>query len=493
MHGVAWTATARSATQGITWASLFIVARLLSPADYGLVGMASVVLNFAQLLAEFGVGTTIIALRDLTENQLREINTLAILLGIAGTLVGVASASSLAAFFDTPALVPVTMVMSLTFLVTAFQAVPVAILQRDMDFKFLAFNEGLQAVSQAVFTVLIAALGGAYWALVLGALLSYLVANVRLVAKRRYGLSRPRAETLKRITGFTWHVLVTRVAGYAFNNADFLIIGKVLGKADLGAYSFAFMTSNLPIRKVSAILMRITPSLFSAVKQDAFSMRRYVRNLSEVVALMTFPFAVGVALTARELLTLALGDRWSGAILPLQILAWVVPFRSIIFVVPQVLLMMGESRAMMWNAVRTLCVLAPSFLVGAYWGIAGVATVWVVVYPFCMLPVLRRMMRKIQMPAGEYFRAIRTPLIAVAIMAAAVYAVELAISAAWPLWSRAAAKVSAGVMAYGLALWRIYPAEKITLWKELIAGMRAAPENAEARAGSFADQGADPR
>jgi O-antigen/teichoic acid export membrane protein len=185
---------------------------------------------------------------------------------------------------------------------------------------------------------------------------------------------------------------------------------------------------------------------------------------------------VGVALTAPELLTLALGDRWSGAILPLQILAWVVPFRSIIFVVPQVLLMMGESRAMMWNAVRTLCVLAPSFLVGAYWGVVGVAAVWVVVYPFCMLPLLRRMMRKIQMPAREYFGAIRTPLIAVGIMATSVYAVELAIPTAGPLWFRAAAKVSAGLVTYGLALWRIYPPKRTALWKELIVGMRAAPE-----------------
>lgn len=484
---------ARWATQGITWASLFVVARLLSPADYGLVGMASIVLNFAQLLAEFGIGTTIIALRDLTEDQLRQINTLAILLGLAGTLFGIASAPFLAAFFDTPALVPVTMVMSLTFLVTAFRAVPIAILQRDMDFKFLAFNEGLQAVSQAVFTVVIAALGGAYWALVLGALFSYLVANARLAIRCRYGLSKPSRETLRKITAFSSHVLISRIAGYCSSNADYLIIGKVLGKAELGTYSLAFMTASMPIRKVSAILMQVAPSLFSAVKHDAASVRRYVRSLSEAVALMTFPFAVGVALTAPEILPLALGDRWSGAILPLQVLAWTVPLRSILFVVPQALLMMGESRAIMWNAVRTFFVMAPAFLLGAHWGVVGVASVWLAVFPFCMLPLFRKAMRRIEMPAREYVRAIRTPLIAVAIMAASVCAVELAIPVAWPLWSRAAAKVSVGLVTYGLALWGIYPASRVATWKNLILRMRPRLADSANPAESLADHGTGPQ
>jgi O-antigen/teichoic acid export membrane protein len=238
--------------------------------------------------------------------------------------------------------------------------------------------------------------------------------------------------------------------------------------------------------------MQVTPSLFSAVKHDAVSVRRYVRNLSEGVALMTFPFAVGVALTAPELLTLALGDRWSGAILPLQVLAWTVPLRSILFVVPQALLMMGESRAIMWNAVRTMFVMLPAFLVGSRWGSVGVAAAWLLVFPFCMLPLFRKAMRRIDMPASEYYTCIRVPLLAVFVMAATVCAVELAIPDHWSLWLRAALKVAVGVMTYGLALWGIYPASRLATWKNLILRMRPLSADSANPAESLAGHGTGP-
>lgn len=488
VHGMAWTALGKWSTQILTWVSVFAVARLLAPADYGLVGMASIVLNLALLIAEFGVGTAVITMRHLTEHQIRQVHAVAVLVGISGNLLAAASAPLLAAFFQTPALTPVTVAMSFIFSLSAFRSVPTAVLQRDMQFKYLAFTEAAQALSQAISTMLIAWLGGGYWALVAGPLIGLVAGNLAVARKYRCRLAMPQYGTLKEVLLFTYHVLIGRVSWYLYAQADYFIVGKFLGKIPLGVYTMAFLTSDMPIQKMSTVLMRVVPSFLSAMKEDLASLRRYLRLLSEAIALVTFPFAVGLALTAEEVVPLALGQKWAGAALPIQILAWHVPLRALALVLPQVLLMVGESRMTMRSAVLTLLILPPGFYIGTHWGLAGVATVWVLVYPFCVLPLFWWTLKRIGMSWSEYFSAIQPPFVSVLLMAIAVFLVQKAVPNTWPLVVRAAIPVGTGVITYSLAIWRLYPVDRLATLKGLLLRKRntqktAAADNDTARSG----------
>src|SRR5438876_9535802 len=139
LRGVAWTAAAKWASQALSWVSWLIVARLLTPADYGLVGMAAIYLGLITVLSEFGLGTAVLAVRELSVEQLNQLNGLAVLLGLASLLASCIVAIPLGRFFHAPQLPLVVVAMSTTFVITSFKTVPLALLQRDLRFKALAF------------------------------------------------------------------------------------------------------------------------------------------------------------------------------------------------------------------------------------------------------------------------------------------------------------------------------------------------------------------
>jgi len=192
VRGVAWTAAAKWASQGLAWVSWLIVARLLTPEDYGLVGMAAIYLGLITLLSEFGLGTAVLAVRELSVEQINQLNGMAVLLGLAGVLASCAAAIPLGHFFRAPQLPLVVVAMSSTFVITSFKTVPFALLQRDLRFKALALIDLSQALVLAISMVAFAVVGFRYWTLVCGGVVGALVSTGAILRLRRVALARPR-------------------------------------------------------------------------------------------------------------------------------------------------------------------------------------------------------------------------------------------------------------------------------------------------------------
>ena len=240
LHGVAWTAAAKWAAQVLSWASWLIVARLLSPEDYGLVGMATIYLGLITLLSEFGLGTAVLVVRDLRPEQISQLNGLAVLLGLASMLASSMVAISLGRFFHAPQLPLVVVAMSTTFVITSFKTVPLALLQRDLRFKALALIDLSQALVLAISMVGFAVAGFRYWTLVGGGVVGALISTGAIVGLRHAPFAWPRPKSLKRAMTLSSDVLISRLFWYASANADFLVAGRILGKTALGFYNFAW-------------------------------------------------------------------------------------------------------------------------------------------------------------------------------------------------------------------------------------------------------------
>src|SRR5689334_16063176 len=155
-RAIAWSGGVKLLTQIVAWTSTLVVARLLSPEDYGLIGMAAVYLYLVQLLSELGIGTAVVTLRALTQHQLEQINTLSVLAGISGFMISVAAARPLAQFFESPHLAGVVLAMSTTFIINSFRVVPSALLQRSLNFRRLALIDGAQGIGLAAVNVALA-------------------------------------------------------------------------------------------------------------------------------------------------------------------------------------------------------------------------------------------------------------------------------------------------------------------------------------------------
>jgi PST family polysaccharide transporter len=376
--------------------------------------------------------------------------------GIVAFAASLGVAAPLGWFFRAPQLPAVVLAMSTAFVMTSFKTVPYSLLQRDMKFKRLALIDACQALTQSFSALSLAWLGLRYWALVWAGLIGTAVSVGLLVLSRPHRFALPRFRALRSALGFSRDVIVSRLAWYAYANSDSVIAGRLLGEAALGAYSLASTFASIPVDRLTDLVTRVTPAVFSNVQEDLGALRRYLGTLTEGITLLTFPAAFGLALVSREFVTLALGKKWESAILPLTLLALYNSLRSIMTLPPQVLLVVKDSGFVMWYNLAALLVLPPAFWVGSKWGISGIALGWVVGFPLIAAVLCWRTMTKIDMPLRVYLERLKPAFQGSVAMAAGVLLLKWFLPASAPLYWRFAFEVATGFLTYFLTLWALH-------------------------------------
>jgi len=468
--GIAWTAAARWSSQLISWASFVVVTRLLAPSDFGLVGMAVLYCGLLQLVTD-AFGTAVTTHRDLTGNQLAQLNTVALMSGLLACIISCGLAMPLGHFFRSPHLPLVVVLMSTMFLVSGFRTVPYSLLYRDMRFRLLSIFEAIQTVAQALTMVAFAWLGFRYWALVLGSISGAMLLAGLQISWRPYGFARPQFNSIKSALTFSHHILVSNLSWYGYSNADFLVAGRVLGQAALGAYTLAWTLATIPLEKVTAIMTKVSYAYFSAAQNDNAALRRYLRILTEGLSIIIFPATIGLGLVANDFVHFVLGKNWEGAIVPLEVLAVLSSYRSLVPMLSSILNVTGESRFVMRTMQAALILMPIAFYVGSRWGPAGIAGGWVVAYPVIALCFYARTFRKINMPWRDYLEAIRPALNGSLVMAAAVEILKYLFTSSLPLSVRFSLEVLVGGAAYVLTL-TVFHRDRFSVFWNFVRALR---------------------
>ena len=469
--GIAWTSGVTWLSQILSWGSTLVVVHYLTPTDYGLVGMALVYLGLVQMASELGVGGAVVRFRDLTSDQIRQFNGLSIIAGSIGLLASLAVAIPLGHFFREPRLPVVLALMSSVFLIGAFRVVPQALIQRRLQFRRLAVIEGTQSIVGACSTLTLAVLGFGYWALAFGFVISATIYAILVVAQNPEGFRRPRVASIRQPLTFSGHMLASRFAWYGYSNADFAVVGRLLGGAALGAYTLGWTLSGMTVEKIAAVIGRVTPAFFCTIQNDLPALRRYLLLITEGLALVTFPACIGLTLVAGDFVRSALGDRWIAAILPVQLLALLATVRSVQPLIPQVLFAIGQSRLNMRNAMLTVLVLPICFVLASHWGISGVAVAWLIVGPLMFSPLLLRTLRLIELPPRQYFVALWPASSGCLVMACVVMSVDRVFLGGVPPYASLIIKIVIGALAYSAALFAFHRARIATL-REMLRVVR---------------------
>jgi teichuronic acid exporter len=458
LSGVAWASAAKWSTQIIAWASTILVARILVPSDYGLITMAGVFLGVVMMLSEFGVGSAVVTLRELPAEELRQLNALAVLLGLAGSALTALMAYPLGLFFRAPALPPVLLVVGLTFFISSLQSVPAALLRRELRFRTLATIDAARGLIVPAVTLIGALLGLRYWALALGSVVGALVTTTLTIYHRRVSFSKPRLGGLRHVLQFSRHLLVGRVAWVVYENGDFAVAGRRLPQAAVGDYSLAWTLAISPIEKIMMVLQDVTPSLFSAVQNNRTELKRYLLNLTEILCLVTIPASVGLSLVSHDLVAVVLGPKWSGAAMPLALLAVYAGVRPMTGLFAHLFLATRETQFMMRAAVAWAVLLLAGFVVGSSWGPTGIAAAWLIVHPVLAYTSFMRVQRLLDLSGADYFRALRLGLDGAAVMALAVLALQHLLAPSWSPTVRLVASILLGAATYALATWVMHRA-----------------------------------
>ena len=406
LSGFRWNAAGKVSGQMLAWASTFVVVRLLTPADYGVVAMGGVVFGLAALVGDGGLGGAILNRRETRQEHLGQLTTISVFLGSCAMGLTLLLALPVSVYFGEPQVRSVVAVASIAFVVLGFRTVPVAVLQRDLAFKLLARNDFLMVGSTAISAILLAAAGAAYWALIVAPIIGSLVATIAAWQARPQRLRVPRFADLRGTLEFGMHLMLSRMAGYAGSQADSLIIGRVLGKPPLGVYRVAMDLAALPIEKVASLILQVTTPVLAAVRGDREASARYLCRITEVVTLVAWPLTFGLALVADLVVPLVIGAHWNQAILPLQIFAISGAVRCATPLLSGVVLASGDARFAGRVSLLTTAISIPGMIFAAKWGLPALATVAALTITLTALALLWRALTAIGVPLSRYVAAL---------------------------------------------------------------------------------------
>jgi O-antigen/teichoic acid export membrane protein len=235
----------------------------------------------------------------------------------------------------------------------------------------------------------------------------------------------------------------------------------------MGIYYMAWNLANIPTDRVLTLILRISPSVLSAVQHDKAELRRYLRVLTEGMALVAVPVGLGAALVADPLVEVFFDRRWFGLAMPLRLLALNAIWRCLFLLVGQVQNTIRDMRYSMWQGIVSLLVLPPAFWYCSRWGGSGIAGAWLTLYPILNIPVLS----KIEMTRRDYFESLKPSSGAAAAMVGAVLGVAHLLSGSSNL-VRLIVEVGVGAAVYSGVLWLCFR-NRVNAFRALLQRQRA--------------------
>jgi PST family polysaccharide transporter len=372
--GLAWTAGNRIGQQACLVVGTAVLARMLSPTDFGLVAMTAIFLGFIAVISDFGLPAALVQRRELTQVQLSSAFWLSLAIGLGlGVLLALA-APLLAALYDQDELLKITPVLALALPIGALSAVQAGRAQRAMAFRRFAFVENLALGLAYAAAIVAAALGAGVWSLVV---LSVSRAAIQTAAFWIADPWRPTREysrdAVRSLMRFGGNLAGATSIAYWINNADNLLVGVFTGGRSLGIYSRAFTLMQAPLAQVSWAAERVMFPALTRMRDDVGRMRRvYLRAIS-LIAFVAFPLAVVAAVAAEPIVLTLLGPDWTDAVPILRILAIGGMLQAVATTGSWIFLARGRTDWMLrWNLVSGPVTIG-AFAIGVHWGATGVA------------------------------------------------------------------------------------------------------------------------
>lgn len=379
LSGVAWKAGSQVTLQITRMVVALILARLLSPHDWGLAAMVLVFSGFVVVFTDNALGTALIQRRDLVRGDRSTVFWVSAGIGLALAAIGVALSEPLARFYGEPDVRWLFVALSGGFLVSSLGTTQLALLIRDMQFRRLELRQISATLVGAGAGIWLAVEGYGAWAIV-GQILGEAVVSTILL----WFLSpwRPSATisaaSLRRLGGFAGNVFAENVVWQAGRTLSSVLIGRVLGAAVLGTYTLATTVILMPFARIAAPLQQVFFPAFSQLADDRARMADIWLRATRLVAAVSVPALVGLAVVAPEFVQVVLGPKWAEAATVIRILAVVGIVQALHTLNGEVLLALGKAGTLLaYTSLWSLATIG-AVAIGLQWGLLGVATAYTV-------------------------------------------------------------------------------------------------------------------
>ena len=358
---------ARIATNILNAGAIILLARLLTPEDFGIVAIASSVLSVVQSCTELSLGSALIQKDKVSKSHVDSAWTLALIRSLFLCAVFVVFSWPLSIAYSNPDLVPVFMVSGFTGAIAGMQNPMMALASKDMRFGPIALYQFSQKALSLLFAVVLALTLHSYWAIIAGNALGVLGAAIvsYLTVPYRPGLS---FKYTKEIWGFSGWLFVKQLCETLNWRVDQIIIGLFLPKAQLGIYAMADNLAVIPAREtIHPVRQALFPGLAN-LNGDIHRLKGAFLRAQASIAMITAPLGIGLALVAEPAVKIALGNQWLEAIPYVQIAALLYSFGTLSVALQPVAMALGRTRILFIQQLIALCIKLPLILGGLFLG-----------------------------------------------------------------------------------------------------------------------------
>jgi O-antigen/teichoic acid export membrane protein len=305
---------AQFANFAIRTISLMVLARLLAPKDFGLVGMVTAFTGVLGLFRDFGLSSAAIQRDTVTDEQLSTLFWINILVGFLLAVSALGMAPAIAAFYHEPRLIGVTASLATAFLFNAAGVQHGAILQRQMRFTTLSLINTIALVLSTGAAIAAAMLGFGYWSLVVMAVIFPLITTIGNWLTTGWTPGMPRKKSgVRSMMRFGSTVTLNGLIWYVATNFDKVLLGRYWGVDALGLYGRAYQLINIPTENINSAAGEVAFAALSRVQNDSVRLKNYFLKGYMLVLAMTLPVAIGCALFADDLISVVLGAKWQNA------------------------------------------------------------------------------------------------------------------------------------------------------------------------------------
>lgn len=427
ISGVKWNTAAMVVLTGLQFVTMAVLARLLTPSDFGLMGIVMIVIGFAQAFVDMGLSNAIIQRQQVEETHLSSFFWINIFLGSGLFICILAITPLVVLYFKQPSISTYLVLMALSFLIAPVGQIFRTLLRKELKFKTLSQIEIAESLVYSLSAIGLAVMKLGVLSLIFGQLISHLFAVIVLFWSFRTTW-RPRFyfdfNAIRSYLRFGLFQTGERAVNYLSANVDYIIIGRFLGAEALGFYTLAYQIIIFPLTKINPIITKVAFPVFSKIQHDHAHLRQGYCNVLHFITLLSFPMLAGMGAVAPEFINSVYGPQWEPAILPLQLLCLVGIFKSLGNPVGSILLAKGRADiGFYWN-VFVVIMVSIAVLVGSHWGIIGVAAaLFTLQFPLfgIIQPIVNRL---IELTFSQYLQAIRFPLICSLIMFAGVVVIK---------------------------------------------------------------------
>jgi len=408
ISGLNWSFIGNNSMAVINIVVGIVLARLLVPRDFGLLGMTYIFTGLAELFVTLGMGSSVQRIKNLTKEHIRVATTITIISSIIVYFIFWFSAPNIAEFYKEDRLISIIRVLSSLFIIQGFVTVSYNQIRRELDFKYiLKINLSSFTLGYGILSSLLAFLGFGVWSLVYGRIASSIISALIIIMKVPVNLNPLiRKNEFKELAGFGSGISLSSLIFYASSNIDLLIVGKLLNSYMLGLYTRALNLMKESMSKITGGIYSVLFPAFAAVQDDSEKLRiAYLRTI-KTVSYFVFPVLVSMIVTAEYVIKGLYGAKWGGAITSFQILGVAGILRTTLPYSGALAQATGRVYAEAMQQLVYFLILGGCVLFAIRFGIEGVAVSIVIASLWLFIAQSWLALKIIQSSWKEFFKAI---------------------------------------------------------------------------------------